>query len=77
MGVFTIELVLAGLPATIFADVRTALRVVEEEVWRATEVLLTMCIVALAPVVNCRVVNWAERCLVGIQHELVIAKNML
>ena len=30
VGVFALELVLAAFPATVFADVRTALRVVKE-----------------------------------------------
>ena len=71
------ELVLARLPAPVVADVRTALRIVEKEVGRPPEVLLAMRIVALRPVVDGRVADRAERCLVAIQHELMVGELAL
>lgn len=73
MRVVTLELILTGFPATIISNVRASLWVVEEEVGRAAEVLLTMSIVALAPVMDGRVTDGAESSLVGIQHELMVA----
>ena len=65
------QLVLTCLPTAVFAYVGTPFRIVEEQIGRAAEVLLTMRVVALAPVVNGRVVYWAERCFVAVKHELV------
>lgn len=71
------QLELAAFPAAVLADMRTAFRVVEEEVGRTAEVLLSMRIVALAPVVNGGVANWAEGCLVAVEHKLVIVQHAL
>jgi len=61
-----VQLVLASLPTAVIADVRTPLRIVEEEIGRPPEVLLTMSVVALRPVVDGRVADRAERSLVAI-----------
>ena len=58
--VVTVQLVLAVLPAAIVAYVRASLRVIEEEIWRPSKVLLPVRVVALGPVVDSRVANGAE-----------------
>lgn len=77
MGVVTLKFILTGLPAAIIPNVRATLRVVEEEVGRAAEVLLPMGIVAFAPVVDGGVADGAERRLVSVQHELMVAEDTL
>lgn len=72
MRIIALQLELATFPTAILADVGTAFWVIEEEIGWSTEVLLAMRIVALAPVVNRGVTNWAEGCLVAVEHELVI-----
>ena len=52
MCVVAVQFRLARLPAAVVANVWAPLRVVEEKVGRATKVLLSMCVVAFAPVMN-------------------------
>ena len=52
VGIVTVKFILARLPASIFGDSRTALRVVEKKIGRTAEILLAMRIVALAPIVD-------------------------
>ena len=70
--VFTLQLILAGIPGAIISDLGTALRVVKVEVRWSAEVLLPVCVVALAPIVDGRVTDRTEGCLVAIEHEFVI-----
>ena len=65
------------LPASVIRDVRTFFWVVEEVVWWPSEVLLSVRVVAHAPVVDLRVVDGTERCLVAVQHELLKAEDFL
>lgn len=77
VGIVALELVLTAFPAAVVADVWTAFGVVKELVGRAAEVLLAVGVVALAPVVDGRVADGAERRLVAVEHELVVAKHAL
>ena len=77
MGVVAMQFVLAGFPAAVVADVRAAFWIVEELVGRAPEVLLAVCVVALRPVVDSGVANWAERGLVAVKHEFVVGEHTL
>lgn len=77
MRVVAVQLVFAGLPAAIFADVWASLRVVEEEIGWPSKILLPVRIVTLGPVMNGRVANRAEGSLVAIEHELVIGEHSL
>ena len=72
MRVFTLQLILAGIPGAIISDLGTALRIVKVEVRWSAEVLLPVCVVALAPIVDGRVTDRTEGCLVAIEHEFVI-----
>lgn len=69
------QLVLAILPTAIFANMRTPLRIVEEQVGWSTEILLPVRIVTFAPIVNGRVTDRTEGRLVAIEHEFVIRKH--
>lgn len=75
--VVALQLKLAAFPAAVLTDLRTPLGVVEEEVGWPTEVLLSMGVVALAPVVNRRVADRAERRLVAVEHEFVVVQHAL
>jgi len=77
MCIVAIELGLTVFPTAILADMRTTLRIVEEKVGRPTEVLLPMCVVTLAPVVDGRVTNRTEGRLITVEHELMVRKNPL
>ena len=77
MCVVAVQFGLARLPAAVVTNVRAPLRVVEEKVGRAAEVLLAMCVVALAPVVDRRVTDGAERCFITVEHEFVVAEHAL
>ena len=72
MGVFTLETVLTVLPAAILGDVRAPLGIVEELVRGSSEVLLSMSIVALAPIMDSGVAYRTEACFVAVEHELMI-----
>ena len=77
MGVLTVQLVLAVLPATILRDIGTLLRIVEKLVGWPSEVLLAVGVVALAPVVDRRVVDRAKGTLEAIEHELLRTEHFL
>lgn len=77
VGVVALQLILTRIPTSILAYMRTALRIVEKLVGRPAEILLAMCVIAFAPIVNGRVAYRAEGCLVAVEHELVVAEDAL
>jgi hypothetical protein len=49
--VLAFKIILTLLPAAIIVDLWTSVRVIEVAIWWPTKVLLTMCVVALTPLV--------------------------
>lgn len=70
MGVLTLKVVFALLPASVVVDFRAPLWIVEVAVGRSSEVLLAMRVVALTPLVFL-VDAGAKRGLVAVEHELL------
>ena len=77
VGIVALEFIFTVFPAAIFSNVRTAFRVVKEEVGGTAEVLLAMCVIALAPVVDGRVTYGAKGCLVAVKHKFVVVEDAL
>jgi len=77
VSIVAIQLRLTVLPTAVFTDMWAPLGVIEEEIGWSAEVLLSVGVIALAPVMDCRVTNWTEGRLVTVKHELMIRKNPL
>ena len=72
VGVVTLQFIFAGLPTAVLSDVGTALRIIEELIGWSSKVLLSVCVVAVRPVVDGRITNRAEGSLVAVKHEFVV-----
>jgi len=66
--VLAVQEVVALVPTALVGDHGALLHEVEEQVGRPAEVLLSMCVVALGPLVLLVDVG-AETCFVGVDHE--------
>lgn len=77
VGVVALQLVLTRVPTAILADVRTTLRIIEKLIGRSAEILLAMCVIAFAPIMDRRVAYGTERRLVAVEHELVVGQDAL
>lgn len=70
MRVLTVKKLRTLVPTSIFRNVRALLKIVEIQMWRPSEILLPVSIVAFTPLVlfvNIR----AKTCFVGVEHELL------
>jgi hypothetical protein len=66
--VLALQKVRALVPVAVIRDVGALLEEVKIEVWRPSEILLPMCIIAFAPLML--LINvWTKTCLIGIYHE--------
>ena len=74
MRVRAVKVVLTIFPASIFRDVRTPHRLVVVQLWRSSKILLPVSIVAHAPIVYLRIIDWTERGFVAEKHEFFEAK---